>query len=343
MSALSPAEVQISLHHFLDHITVAHFGANHFAASGSDRLVESEIAHHRGDERVLLQLSRAQKIDSGNGENFIAIDNFAIFIAKKNAIGVAVVSNADVRATFFDDALDLFRMRAAAFRIDVGPVRLVMRHDHFRAELAQNTRGRFVSGAIGNVDRDAHLLERHSARKTSLGELDVAAKRVVNALGAPNFLSGRTHRINFTGKNKLLDFFFDLIVKLVAVVPEKLDAVVFVGVVRSGKDDASIGAERARNIGNARCGQWADDQNIDTERSDSGNERVLEHVTREARVLAEHDLWSRPLGAGARIQLREDMRGGAAQFQRGFGCDWLHVSDAADAVSSENLFGLHWW
>ena len=141
-------------------------------------------------------------------------------------------------------------------------------------------------------------------------------------------------------ENQLLDLLLDLIVELVAVVPEKFDAVVFVRIVRGGKHDARIRAERARDIGDAWRRQRPDQQHIHAERGNAGDERVLQHVTGEPRVFAEHDF--RP-GAGrvlARIELGENMRGGAAQLQRRLRRDRLDVRHAADAVRSKNFLLL---
>ena len=86
---------------------------------------------------------------------------------------------------------------------------------------------------------------------------------------------------------------FDLIVEFVAIVPEKFDAVVFVRIVRSGKNNAGIGPKRAGDISHARRWQRTDDENIDSKRSDSRDERVLKHVAGETSVFAEHDLRTR--------------------------------------------------
>src|SRR6266576_5332978 len=124
-----------------------------------ERFIETEIAHHGGDERVLLQPAGMQKIDGGDSENLVSIDNLAVFVAKQDAIGVAIMRDADICAALLYEALDFPRMSAAALRVDVHAVRLVVRDDDFRAELAQNARRRFVSSAVSHIDRDAHFLE----------------------------------------------------------------------------------------------------------------------------------------------------------------------------------------
>ena len=47
---------------------------------------------------------------------------------------------------------------------------------------------------------------------------------------------------------------FDLVIQLVAVGAEKLDAVVGVGIVRGRDDDAGVGAQAARDVSDARVG-----------------------------------------------------------------------------------------
>ena len=126
----------------------------------------------------------------------------------------------------FDDALDFLRMNAAASVVDIRAVWLVMRHCDLRAEFAQNARRRFVGRAICDIDGDAHFFERHSSRKTRLGEFNVTAKRIINSRGASDFAGRRADGIDLAGENQLLNFLLDLVIQFVAVVPEKFDAIV---------------------------------------------------------------------------------------------------------------------
>ena len=65
------------------------------------------------------------------------------------------------------------------------------------AEFAQNAGRRFVSRAVRDIDRDAHFLERHSARKTGFGELHIAPERVIDSGGAADFSAvGRMESIS---------------------------------------------------------------------------------------------------------------------------------------------------
>ena len=137
--------------------------------------------------------------------------------------------------------------------------------------------------------------------KLCLGELDVAAQRIVDSTGAPDFSGGRPDRIDLAAENELLDLLLDLVIEFVAIVPEKFNSVVFVGIVRSGENDAGVRAQRTGDVSHARRWQRSDQQHIHAQRSDAGDERVLEHVTGEPGVFAEHDL--RP---GAARDVRAD-------------------------------------
>src|SRR5206468_10664237 len=90
VTALLAAEIQFPLHHFFDDITIAHFRADHFSALCAECLVEAEIAHHRGHDRILLKPASAQKVAGRDREDFIAIDNLSVLVAKQDTISVAI-------------------------------------------------------------------------------------------------------------------------------------------------------------------------------------------------------------------------------------------------------------
>ena len=155
VAALFAAEVEISRNHFFNHVTISHFGANHSAAVGRERFVQAKVTHHGRDQRVIAKLIRFQKIERGDDQNFVTINDLAVFIAKQNPVGVAIVSDTDIGVGQFYDALNFVRMGTAASVVDIHSVRLVVCDRDVGPELAQNARRRFVSGAIRNIDGDA--------------------------------------------------------------------------------------------------------------------------------------------------------------------------------------------
>ena len=112
------------------------------------------------------------------------------------------------------------------------------------------------------IHDDAHAFECHAARERGLGKLDVAAQRVVNAHGLADFLGDRPDVFDVAAEHEIFDFKLDLVVEFVAVGAEKLDAVVGVGIVGSGDDDAGVGAQAAGHIRHAGGGQRADEQHV---------------------------------------------------------------------------------
>ncbi len=89
----------------------------------------------------------------------------------------------------------------------------------------------------------------------ALAIFDVAAQRVVNAHRLADRVGGRADVLDLAAEHQALDLVLDLVVELVAVGAEELDAVVVIGIVRGGDDDAGVGAQAAGDIGDARA--WA--------------------------------------------------------------------------------------
>src|SRR5438876_9720686 len=106
MPALLSAQIQLPLQHFFDHVAVAHLCANHFPTVSRERFIQTEVAHHGADERVLLKLSGTQQIDGSNREDLIAIDDLTFLVTKENAVGVAIVREARLNAALYGEPLN---------------------------------------------------------------------------------------------------------------------------------------------------------------------------------------------------------------------------------------------
>ena len=130
-------------------------------------------------------------------------------------------------------------------------------------------------------------------------------------------------------------FPLNFIVELVAVVLEKFDPVVLVGIVRGGENNASVGAERTRDVGHAWGRERADQEDIHAQRRDPGDERILQHVAGEAGVFPQHDFRPQSWRVRLRIESSENVRRGAPEFEGGLGCDRLDVGHPAHAVRSK--------
>src|SRR5262249_11640321 len=285
MPALFAAEIEILRNHFFNHVAVADLGPDDLAAIGGQRFVETKVAHDRRDEGVVAELVRLQEIKRGNRQNLIAVNDLTVFVAKQNAIGITVVRNPNIGVGGCDEPLDFVRMHAAAAIVNIHSVWLVVGDLHVGAELTQNAGRGLVRGTVRDIYRDAQLLERHFSRETRLSEFNVASQCVIDTGGTSNFPCGWPNVVDFTRENEVLDLRFNLVIEFVAVMSEKFDTVVFVRIVGSREHDAGIGAQRARDVSDARRWQRPDDKNVDTERRDPGDKRILEHVTGKSRIL----------------------------------------------------------
>ena len=314
-------------------MAVADFCAEHLAAARFERLVEAEVTHDSGDQRVSLQATSLEVVDGGDGHDLVAIDEVSIFITEQDAVGVTIVRDANLGSAFADEFLDLLGVGAAAVGVDVGAVGVVVDDDKVGAEFAQDAGAGLVGRAVAAIERDAERLERVAAGKALLGEFDIAAEGVVDAKSLPDFRGGGADVFDLAAENQILDLRLDGVVEFVAIVAEEFDAVVLVGIVGGGEDNAGIGAQGSCDVGNTRGGQRADDEGIGAERGEAGDHGVLEHVAGEAGVLADDDFQA--AGAGGEAGLRENMGSSAAELKGGLGGDGLDVGDASNAVGSE--------
>src|SRR6201986_2804374 len=77
VTTLFATEIQFLPHHFFNDIAITDFCPYYFAAARRQRFIQTEIAHDRCHDSVLLQPTGFQKIQRRDGKDFIAIDNLA--------------------------------------------------------------------------------------------------------------------------------------------------------------------------------------------------------------------------------------------------------------------------
>ena len=137
VSALLAAENETARAHGFEHVAVAHAGADHFAASLFDGFIEPEIAHHGGNHGASGQFVAAQQVEAGHGEQFVAIERVAGFVAQQKAVGVAVMGEPDLRSGFLDQPADFPGYGATATIVDILSVGRRMKNLRIGAESAE--------------------------------------------------------------------------------------------------------------------------------------------------------------------------------------------------------------
>ena len=161
----SPPKLKPLLQHLLNHVFVADGGANDFAAGGFDGGFQTGVAHHGGDQGFFGERFLRQHVQRGDGHDVVAVDQRAVFVAEQDAVGVAVVRDAQVRLVFDDLAAEMFRVHRAAVFVDVAAVGLVAINDDFRAQFPQDAGRGFVGRAVRAIHDDAQAFERQTARE----------------------------------------------------------------------------------------------------------------------------------------------------------------------------------
>jgi hypothetical protein len=184
---------------------------------------------------------------------------------------------------------------------------------------------RTTSAPIGAIDNDAQPVEAQALGERRLHEFDIAAFRIVKTPRAAELARGREALAHV---DVALDLRLDLVGELVAVRPEQLDAVVVIGVVGGGDDDAQIGAQRAREHGHTRCGHRAQQHHVHADGDEARGQRRLQHVAGKARVLADDD--EVPMGPA-----REMAASRHRDLERRFGGHGLLVGRPANPVGAE--------
>ncbi len=231
--------------------------------------------------------------------------------------------SARISRTLCDEGIEIGR---AAILVDVEAVGIDADRDHLGAELPQRAGRDLVGGAVGAVEDDAEILEGDAARQRALGEFDVAVLHAVDAAGAAEIL-GVGELLRNVGIEQRLDLELDLVAELEAVRPEDLDAVVVERIVRGGDHDAEVGAHRVRQHGDARRRNRAGQEHVHTDRGEAGDQRVLDHVAGQPRVLADED-------AMAMLAIAENEPGRLADLERQLRRDHA-IGPAANAVGAE--------
>ncbi|CAM5208428.1 hypothetical protein BTHI11S_03433 [Bosea thiooxidans] len=254
-----------------------------------------------------------------------------MLVDDQDAVGVAIERDADIGAQLADLGDERLRMGRADLMVDVEAVRIDADGDDLGAELPERLRSHLVGGAIGAIEHDAQAFQAQVPRQRPLGEFDIARIGAVDALGAAEAGRGREAGPEI-GVDQRLDLALHLVVELVAVRPEQLDAVVLIGVVRGRDHHAEIGPHRARQHRDARGRDRAEQHHVHADRGEAGDHGVFDHVAGKPRVLADHDPVSMLASAEGQPRGLADLQGKVWRDDA--------VRPPANAVRSE-IFARH--
>src|SRR5215471_8499032 len=99
------AEYAASFLQKLQNVAVADLRAQEFDTATVQRELETEVGHHRADDRPAQSL-RLEPVAGENKEQLIAVDEVAPFVDHHDPVPVAVERQADMRAHARDRELE---------------------------------------------------------------------------------------------------------------------------------------------------------------------------------------------------------------------------------------------
>ena len=179
-------------------------------------------------------------------------------------------------------------MRGAAAAVDVRSVGLVVDDKGLSAESVENSAGDHPGAAVCAVQGNLAVLEGLRCNISEVTDVTVPSGVVIHR--AADVLTGRERNL----LNLAVDVFFNgilqLIIHLLAVAVHQLDAVVGVRVVACADHDTAVKTVGSRDVRNAGRRRYMQQVGVRARSRDAGSQRILVHIGRAARILADDNL-----------------------------------------------------
>src|SRR6185369_11512378 len=96
--------------------------------------------------------------------------------------------------------------------------------------------GGFICGAVSAIDDNPQAFQGHLARQRTFRVFDVAAQGVVDADRFADLTRSGPDVFDLAAEHQLFDLRLDIVIELVTIRAEKLNAVITVRIVRRGDD-----------------------------------------------------------------------------------------------------------
>ena len=95
VAGLLAAERQAALDHLFHHVLVADRAAHHLDAALPQGDLETDVAHHRRDDAVAVQLATGLQVTGAHQQHGVAVDDAPARVDKDGAIAVAIERHTD--------------------------------------------------------------------------------------------------------------------------------------------------------------------------------------------------------------------------------------------------------
>ena len=270
VAALLAAQGEAVLAHAGVDEAIAHGGLLVVEAGGVERAEQAEVAHDGGHHGLAREAAVLVEVGAAHVEDEVAVDHVAALVHRQTAIGVTVIGKAHVQAVLHHEVLQALDVGGAAVHVDVEAVGGVVDDVRLGAQGVKDRTGHRACRAIGAVEANLVALQRESAAGNQAGDVAVTALHVVHR-AADGILGGQRHLT--LAVDVVLDQLEDLLVHLVALVVNELDAIVGIGVVARGDHDAAIEPAVHNLVAHARRGDDMQHVGVGTAGHEAAHER----------------------------------------------------------------------
>ena len=178
-------------------------------------------------------------------------------------------------------------MGRAAVPVDVQAVRLVPDDKDLGSQRFKNHLGNGPGSAVGAVQSHPFAPEGVHGQRDQIGDVAMAAGIVV--IGGANVIPGGHRDVRTLTVQKSLYLINGLLIHLLTLGVDELDAVVVIGVVAGGDHNAAVKAVHLGDIGHAGGGSDPHEIYIRSGGSDAGSKGEFQHIAGAAGVLADDD------------------------------------------------------
>ena len=176
MAGLLATEHEVAALELVEDVAIADRRTHELDAVRIERSLQSKVGHHGGNHCVTAQQPAVVKIDRGDGEHLIAVDQLALLVDCDHAIGVAVERQADLCPRGGHRGAELLGVRGTARVVDVRAVGCSVQHLDVGTDRAERRGRGSERGPVPTVDDDAYAVDPTALE--GLGEVrDVVVER----------------------------------------------------------------------------------------------------------------------------------------------------------------------
>ena len=327
MAALLAAEAQPPGAQGLEDVPVADGGRLHGDAGVAHGVVEAEVAHHGGDDGVVLERAALVHRQRADRQDHVAVDDLAVGGHGQAAVGVAVVGDPEVGALLPHHLGERREVGGSDAVVDVPAVGVAADRVHGRAGPAIDVGAGEGGRAVGAVDD-----QPEAGQRLVDGGEDVARvvlRRVGQVADAADVRAGGAVVGRGAADDRALDRRLERVGQLVPAAAEQLDAVVGHRVVAGGDHDAEVRVVQAGEVGQRRGRDDPGAQHLGAGAGQPGDDRGLQHLPAGARVTADdRDGTACPVAVG-------EHGGGGTRHRQGQLRREVGVGPTPDAVGPE--------